>query len=249
MKPGVLITRPALQANQLMQLAQQQGFDPVPLPLLEIQPLKLAKEEVLAELDWARGIVFISANAVENLLKNLKDCTILQDKTIIAIGAKTASVLQHHQIPVTIQPSSGHTSEDLLQHPALSADPIQLSNILIVRGQGGRETLADTLRERGASIHYLEVYQRRFPSYDADHLARVLQHPNLDAILVTSQAALEHLLQLYQASGLEKILSCRLVVPSQRIAATAQQAGFRKAILVARSAADNDMLNALQSAG
>lgn len=247
MSAGVLITRPAHQAEALMELAREQGYTPVSLPLLAIQPLDIDAGELEQAIRWAQNLVFISENAVRNLVRQLASPALLQDKTIIAIGKKTTRVLQELGIPVSIQPDRGHTSEDLLQHSGLDQTNIQKQKFLIVRGEGGRETLARTLQARGAETRYLEVYRRVLPEYDRTYLEQLIRQQPFDAILVTSEAALQHLLQLYQGTEQQQILGCQLVVPSQRIAATAQQAGFRQAILVARSAADNDMLGALQA--
>jgi len=86
--------------------------------------------------------------------------------------------------------------------------------IVIVRGQGGREYLANTLRQRGAEVRYLEVYQRLGP--EPEHLAslrQVLQQPAI--LVVTSGEALAKLCAIIAGPVLK---ACTLIVVSERLA-------------------------------
>jgi uroporphyrinogen-III synthase len=55
----------------------------------------------------------------------------------------------------TYCPAQAFTSEALLALPELRQLPGR--RILILRGEGGREHLRETLRARGAEVDYLEV--------------------------------------------------------------------------------------------
>ncbi len=59
-----------------------------------------------------------------------------------------------------IAPQDGFDSEAVIALPEFAADAVRGRKVLIFRGDGGRELLADTLRERGASVEYVTCYRR-----------------------------------------------------------------------------------------
>ena len=137
-------------------------------------------------------------------------------------------------------PEQGFTSEDLLALDQLQN--LAGQRILIVRGDSGRELLADTLEQRGADVSYAQVY-RRSATGSATVLKQLHAKQQLDIICVTSREILQNLLQLLQAETW--IYQQALVVGSERIAAYSQQQGFNNSIIVATSPADDAMLAAL----
>ncbi|MGN6653511.1 fused uroporphyrinogen-III synthase HemD/membrane protein HemX [Trinickia sp.] len=110
---------------------------------------------------------------------------------------------------------------------ALSGRPV-----LIVRGDGGREWLADRLREAGAQVEAVCAYRRIVPAPAADAWARVraLLHGAPHAWLLTSSEGVRNLVALAQASlgpaDRAALLHAPLVVPHPRIAETARSVGF-----------------------
>ncbi len=52
-------------------------------------------------------------------------------------------------------------SEHLLRLPALQN--VEQQQVLILRGNGGRELIKDALVRRGAKVHYSETYKRIHP--------------------------------------------------------------------------------------
>ena len=78
-------------------------------------------------------------------------------------------------------PAEGDDSEALLELASLreaiaGPDP----RVLILRGEGGRELLAERLRELGASVEYLELYRRELPRYLPAALPRTDQSGTLE---------------------------------------------------------------------
>lgn len=242
----VVVTRPAHQAAQFCQQLQQAGANPLPFPVIAVEGCADAgtARATLAKLATYDTVIFISSNAVKYALALLDDVqkAVLQARQIGAIGKQTAASLQQQGFQATLVPGSGFTSEDFLVLPAVQ----QLTgrHILIVRGEGGRELLADTLRERGAVVDYVDVYRRVRPKNDPMVLKQHHEQQQLDIIAITSGEGLLNLLELLGYP--EWIKTVSLLAGSQRIAATARQAGFTGTIAIADNPGDEAMLMALR---
>lgn len=236
---GVLVTRPAHQAEGLCQLIEAAGGRPLRFPALAIQPTErpdAARALFAQPWDW---LLFISANAVEqtrDLLGQLPD-----GPRLAAVGQATADALAAAGRPADLMPDTRFDSEALLASPAMQQ--VKGLRILIVRGVGGRALLVETLRERGAQVALAEVYRRECPRVNAAPLiARWTQE--VGAVLVTSGELLDNLIELLGAAGREPLLATPLVVVSPRMAEQARQLGFSK-IGVAERAQDPALVDAL----
>ena len=70
------------------------------------------------------------------------------------------------------------------------------AEVLVVRGDGGREWLADTLREHGARVHNLVAYRRVAPVLDAsarELMRAALAEPHAWLWFFSSSEAIDHL--------------------------------------------------------
>ena len=146
---GIAITRPADQAKKLATLIQSAGGTPALFPLIEITHLQdyTAFEMVIrqiAKFDWA---IFISSNAVQNGMPRMLKNAIPSKLKFAAIGPVTANELQDFGIKDVLIPKVQFDSEHLLALPEMQQ--IAGNKILIVRGIGGRDVLAETLKEIG----------------------------------------------------------------------------------------------------
>jgi uroporphyrinogen-III synthase len=112
---------------------------------------------------------------------------------------------------------------------------------LIVRGEGGREELAATLRSRGATVDYLDVYKRVIPNSDSSQLDLLLAQDRLNVITATSGAALQNLLIMLEEKHHRRLFVAPLVVVSDRIRQIAADMGFKR-IAVANSPSDSAIL-------
>ena len=248
---SVLLTRPAGQADKLAAAIQSLGGRVTQLPLLAIEPIteRAAVERLktsIMTLDNYDAAIFISTNAatlglewIENYWPQLP-----VGLEAYAVGPGTAEILR--QLPWPVQCSDvGVTSEHLLALPGLRN--VAGKRIALFRGQGGRELLAETLRERGARVDYLEIYQRRVPEYTRAMVMQQIDENAINAVVATSQQILDSFVTLVQADGElpENLLGMCVVVPSQRIREQALAAGFQS-VVDAGGADENTVLESLQ---
>ena len=140
-----------------------------------------------------------------------------------------------------ICPKQGANSEALLATEELQY--IEGQKIVIFRGQGGRELLAQTLSQRGAAVEYAEVYLRAKPDTNPAELAS--RQPAIDLITATSNENLQNLYEMTEIGQRDWLLSKQLVVISERTAKLAKQLGFRSAAIVAQESNDQGLVNAM----
>lgn len=239
----VLVTRPEHQAENLSHLIEEQGGIAVRFPTLEIISRDDSDQikDTLANLDKFHGVIFISANAVNFALK-ANSGKIARTKSVrfAAVGQATAQAMKMVGLPVDWVPENGYNSEALLAMPGLQQVDGQV--FLIVRGEGGREQLATTLRSRGAEVNYLEVYKRIIPRIDSSPVVSLLTQRCLDVITVTSAEALQNLTIMLSEINNKLLLSIPLVVVSDRIRRQAFDMGFNR-IAVTDSPTDTAILD------
>ena len=252
----VLVTRPASQQQNLCDALAQAVFTPTGLPMLEI--VAIAHDAPAAQLIQKRikalgsyqHVIFISANAVECGMAWVTECWPPSQDTRwpaglqwYAIGRATALQLASYGVEA-VAGASAMNSETLLMQPGLLS--VSGQRILIVRGVGGRETLAHTLRERGAVVDYCEVYERRSLSYPPGTLQKILAENSL-SVIANSGETVQALLDQAQIEQLcDTLLQLPLVVPGERVAQLAQQRGFTK-VIVAKNASADASVAALQT--
>lgn len=245
---NIAITRPAGQAGKLSELISAQGGNLVLFPLIAIAPLGDYSrfDEVLSVLekyDWA---IFISSNAVQNGMPRLlaKFGGIPQNLRFAAIGPMTAAELAKFGVSDTLTPQGRFDSESLLALPQMQS--VSGKRVMIFRGVGGREVLADTLKARDANVDFAECYQRVNPQTNARVLSTLWQNGQLDAAVITSSEAMRHLLDITEAGTAAWIKSILLCVNHPRIAEQCDSLYPRSLkIAVADAPGDEAMLQCL----
>jgi uroporphyrinogen-III synthase len=235
---GIAITRPADQAKKLAALISEAGGTPILFPLIEITPLDYYSlfESVIsniADYDWA---IFISSNAVQNGMPRLVKNGLPPNLKFAAIGPVTASELQNFGVKDVLIPRGRLDSESLLALPEMNN--VAGKKIMIVRGIGGRDVLAETFKARGAQVTFAECYQRTNPQTYCDLLANLYKEKKLHGIVVTSSEAMRHLLDL--AGDADWLKHVTLFVNHARIAELPLQMSLK--VLVSDALGDDAML-------
>lgn len=231
---SIVVTRPQAQSAALAEAIAAAGGVPLVLPLLEIsaiadvQPLQQAASS-LARYALA---VFISPNAVEYSLPTLLAGAVWP-KTLrpVAIGQGTVKILATHGISGCVAPQNTFDSESLLTLPELQETAVRDKRIVILRGDGGRELLADTLRARGAKVDCVSCYRRSAPAAGFVPWLQAWQAGELDAVTVSSSEGLRYLLAGLDAEGRDYLQRTPIFVPHARIAESAHAAGLQQVVL------------------
>ena len=218
---GVLITRPEHQSQELAAGVKAAGGNVFHFPAIDI--VGRDRDDIrreLATLPEPDIIVFVSRNAVVHGLAAVKDF----DAKIAAIGPATRHAIESDGETVDIFPESGFDSEHLLKHVALQ--DVDGRNVMIVRGQSGRELLAKTLRARGANVNYLCVYERtpyEPTAAELENLESALVEGRIRFVTVMSVETLEYLVQIIPAQALGLLRQSTLVAPGTRVLQTASE--------------------------
>ncbi len=236
----VLVTRPEPQAQGLCLALEESGATALAFPVIEItSPQDSAPlQKIFQELEHYDWLIFISKNAVEYAFDHLKksNITIPDQCRIAAIGKSTANKLQELNIKALIAPADRSDSEALLAMPELS--DVAEKRILIIRGEGGRETLAETLRKRDANVEYAAVYRRIKPNKKLTHKP--------DIAIITSNEGLDNLWQMTNKKQHVWLKNLPLVVMSERNRQHAKQLGYHGKITIAAQQSDEGLLAAVK---
>ena len=235
-KPTVIVTRPVAQAGHLLELLAAEGFNGVSVPMLRIEFLENAPAP---DFDGIDTLIFISTNAVAAFAQSLKAFALPEGVRVFGIGQQTVNALR--DIGLLADGANALTTEGLLQDSWFSVP----RSVLIVKGEGGRQMLADTLVQRGGRVSSWEGYRRLGPEACHQTLLCDLLADGAAAVLTQSGETLANALE---AVSDHPILLQRapIIVPSQRVADAYKDAGLN--LFVARSALDKDMVAALKLA-
>ena len=229
----ILVTRPAGQAAGLASLIAARGGEAACFPLIDIAPPASwqAVDDLAARLEAFSLAIFISPNAVSfGLGRLLSRRAWPAGLAAGAVGPGTAALLAEAGIREVIVPQGRYDSEALLALDPLRAERVAGRAVLILRGDGGRELLAETLRARGAAVACVACYRRMAPR-DGAFVASLLRGDALDAVTLSSSEGLRNFMQLLDTGSREKLLALPVFVPHQRIAEEAARYGLRRVVL------------------
>jgi uroporphyrinogen-III synthase len=218
----VLLTRPDGRNQDMIEQLERRQVAHLVTPLLGIEATQSPIPKQFFSTD---NFIFISTNAVTYAADKLQQHFPKQAR-YFAVGQATADALSKQGLSIFSAPESNQDSEGLLSLHQLQ--DVDKESFIIVRGAGGRETLAEQLSLRGAQVDYWEVYQRTLPHYDNQAICHQWQTFGIDTIVVTSGEILANLIALMPKELFAWLRSCHIIVPSNRVELQANAYGLSR---------------------
>jgi uroporphyrinogen III methyltransferase/synthase len=216
----IAVTRARAQASELAERLRELGARVVETPAIRIEPLPA---DVLS-LDGYDLICLTSPNGVRLLFERLAagggDARALAGTTVAAIGPGTARALRSHGIEADVVPEK-FVAEGLIE--ALAGRPV--SRALVARAAQARDVLPDALRERGAEVDVVALYETVAETLDDDALAAL---GDASHVTFTSSSTVRFLLEA--AGGPGALGDARLVSIGPVTSATLREHGLEPAV-------------------
>ena len=239
---NILVTRPTAPGNKLALTLTYHGYQAHSHPFLDYQA-KASKHTIqtaFASLAPAL-IIFVSVPAVNlaHATYHAKNWPICR---YIAVGQATQQALNDIGISDVITPEL-QTSEGLLALP--QTFDVNNKAIIIVRGDGGRELIAEQLRSRGAQVSYIESYQRLWLPLEHSITQQWLAQ-GINCILATSNEILKSIVQLIDNQDNYWKNDCKWIVASERIAQQAKALGLKQ-VICSHGASDSAIISCLKN--
>jgi uroporphyrinogen-III synthase len=261
----IIVTRPALQAQQWVDMLTAQGLHAQSFALIEIADAldDLQRQALHARAAQMDVCMWVSSNAVSHFYQRNRPLAQVNNaqaaiKIIVnqshirhwATGPGTALALQQHgvllaQIDAPDMQTAQWDSQALWQSVAVQIQTDK--KVLILRGEdvgtpsASRDWLAQQIRAAGGAVEFAAVYQRRAPQFSAAQIAYAQEAAHDGSVWVfSSSQALAHLPVIQGGWG-----QARCIATHERIAQAARAKGFA---VVCTSRPDvNDVVQSLKS--
>ncbi len=223
----IVVTRPRAQAGALADMIAARGGTPIVFPALEIRALEDSSAldaliDRLHDFDWA---FFVSPSAVACALERVALRRAWPQRVAVAaLGRGSERALAGRGFRDITAPRCRFDSEALLE--LLPRERVAGKRIVVFRGEGGREHLGDTLRERGAAVEYIACYRRERPAADPTPLIEAWSRAAVDAVTATSSEGLANFFTMLGAHGQPSLQRTPFFVTHARIAAHARGLGL-----------------------
>jgi uroporphyrinogen III methyltransferase / synthase len=158
----VVVTRARAQVSEVANSLRELGAEIVELPAIRIEP-RIDSDEVRRAVNdlYSYALVCLtSANGVRLLFDAMGeaglDARALANATVAAIGPGTEAELAAHGIRADVVPEK-FVAEALAE--ALAEVPVKGKPVLVARAAEAREVLPDALRDRGAKVDVVALYE------------------------------------------------------------------------------------------
>lgn len=236
-----LITRPAGKADHLLEALDGNDIAYLYQPVITTQMVQLKARDIKL-LTQAELLIFVSLSAVNGLEQQLAAAELTAP--LFAVGETTAAALTHWASRPVIVPQD-QRSEGLLGLPELQQ--VAGKQVVVVRGNAGRELIKQTLSQRGALVRYVQSYSRNPLPLDGAQLCQQWQQQHVRCIVATSNEILQRIFSLVPPEQQPWLCRQHWILVSPRARDSALALGITpQHIHLASSANDDALLEAIK---
>ena len=218
-KIALISSRPQGTNVQLSDDLKNSEIKLLSFPLTEIHPLNNYQifDGVIENIKTYQHIIFISTNAVHFFLERVKKLSLQIPKNLIfsSIGPTTKLLLQKKLSVDVHSPIKTFDSEHLLKEKIYNN--VEGQKILIIRGEGGRETLKNALEEKGAIVNYGECYVRKYVDIDLNQLKNDLVNYHHQFFLFSSTNSAKHFIHQLSKVDSSWLQNIKIIVNHKKI--------------------------------
>lgn len=237
----VLITRPTEDAEILASALAARGIETMIEPLLAIRPLAEAAGPLSAALDDVQAVLFTSANGVRCFAR----LSPRRDMKALAVGDATADAARKEGFDRVH--SAGGDVDDLAELALRELDPIE-GHVVHGAGSSVAGDLAGRLRLEGFEVRLLALYEATPAEKLSDATLGAMERKEIDAALFFSPRTAESFVTLAKGAGVAGACAgIQAVALSEAVASALSPLSWR-AVRVAQSPTQHDLLAALPSA-
>jgi uroporphyrinogen III methyltransferase / synthase len=192
---SVVVTRARAQASGLAARLAALGAEPIELPAIRIEP-RIDTDEVRRAVTGLHAYALVcltSPNGVRLLFEAMaeqgRDSRALANANVAAIGPGTAAALAQRGVIADLVPQR-YVAEALIE--SLATVPIEGKPVLIARAAEARDVLPEALRERGAALDVVALYDTVAEDPDPASLERAA---GADYLTFTSSSTVRNYVQ------------------------------------------------------
>ncbi|CAM3943624.1 uroporphyrinogen-III synthase [Mesobacillus thioparans] len=205
----VMIPRGKAHAKPFSELVSRNGGIPVEIPLIAFQPVAASEKllHALAGLHTYDWIIFTSNVTVETFFSFFEKNSLSLPK-IAVIGDKTKASLEERGAQVDFMPEE-YVAEGFVEAflPHVKAG----DKILIPKGNLARDYISSSLKEIGALVEELIIYETYLPDESRDKLVQMLSEERLDILTFTSPSTIDHFMKIVEEHHLRHKLEHCLI--------------------------------------
>ncbi len=222
----ILVTRARAQASGFVDILENNGAEVTQFPTIEVRPLEIDSANIPSpeKYDW---VIFTSVNAVEIYYQHIRDkgmdTRAFSGCNVCAVGPKTVDALNEVGIHPDFIPSQSRGSV-----VATEIDDVDGKNILLPRAKIGSPDLPQILRERGAHIDDVSIYDTvKVESEGSEVIAKDLLDGRIDFVTFTSSSTVTNLLEMFpEHNAIDLLANVKVAVIGPTTEATAVKHGI-----------------------
>jgi uroporphyrinogen-III synthase len=218
-----VLTLESRRGQEMSRLIETYGGKPLHAPAMREVPLSSNPEalkfgDALCEgkFDLVIFLTGVGARALSKVLEGVhpteKFLEALRKVSILARGPKPVAVLREWKVPITLSASEPNTWREVLQ--AIDDNKLDLRDKYVAVQEYGvsNPQLLEGLRDRGARVTPVPVYQWDLPEDQAPLRAAVnsVIRRQIDVALFTTSVQVDHLFQIAEQVGMKDALKAAL---------------------------------------